>query len=66
MSKIVGIDLGTSTSEVALLVEGSPVVISNPLGEKITPSVVGISEDGARCWWGGTPGTSCCSGRRIQ
>lgn len=44
MSKIIGIDFGTSTSEVALLEEGNPVVIPNLLGEVITPSVVGISE----------------------
>ncbi|MEW6623617.1 MAG: Hsp70 family protein [Bacillota bacterium] len=46
MSKIVGIDLGTSTSEIAFLKEGKPFVISNHLGEYITPSVVGISDDG--------------------
>lgn len=46
MSRIVGIDLGTSTSEVAYLKDGKPVVIPNHLGEYITPSVVGISDDG--------------------
>lgn len=46
MSRIVGIDLGTSTSEIAFLKEGKPFVIPNHLGEYITPSVVGISDDG--------------------
>ena len=47
MSKVVGIDFGTSTSEAALLLEGHPVVVNNSLGQKITPSVVGIAEDGS-------------------
>lgn len=46
MSKIVGIDLGTSTSEIAILVDGKPYVIPNHLGEPITLSVVGISDEG--------------------
>lgn len=46
MSRIVGIDLGTSTSEIAVLKEGKPFVIPNHLGEYITPSVVGLSDDG--------------------
>ncbi|MDD4680153.1 MAG: Hsp70 family protein [Clostridia bacterium] len=46
MSRIIGIDLGTSTSELAILEEGVPHVIPNHLGEYITPSVVGISDEG--------------------
>ncbi|MDD2402668.1 MAG: Hsp70 family protein [Clostridia bacterium] len=46
MSNIVGIDLGTSTSEIAIFKEGKPFVIPNHLGEYITPSAVGISDDG--------------------
>lgn len=46
MSKIIGIDLGTSTSEVGVLEDGKPLVIKNKLGSLITPSVVGISDDG--------------------
>jgi len=42
-SKIVGIDLGTSTSEIAVFEDGKVVVIKNLSGEYITPSVVGIS-----------------------
>ncbi len=48
MSKIIGIDLGTSTSEVAYLKNGKPYIIPNHLGKKITPSVVGITEDKKR------------------
>lgn len=47
MSSIVGIDLGTSTSEIAVLKDGKPHVIPNHLGEYITPSVVGLSESGS-------------------
>ena len=46
MSRIVGIDLGTSTSEIAVLKDGKPYVIPNHIGECITPSVVGVSDDG--------------------
>jgi molecular chaperone DnaK len=46
MSIIVGIDLGTSTSEIAVLKNGKPIVIPNHLGEYITPSVVGLADDG--------------------
>jgi molecular chaperone DnaK len=46
MSTIVGIDLGTSTSEIAFIKDGKPAVIPNHLGEYITPSVVGLSDDG--------------------
>lgn len=46
MGRIIGIDLGTSTSEVAVFENGKPVVIMNLEDEIITPSVVGISEEG--------------------
>ena len=46
MSRIVGIDLGTSTSEIAVLKDGKPYVIPNHMGEPITPSVVGMSDNG--------------------
>lgn len=46
MSRILGIDLGTSTSEMAIMENGKPIVLLNPSGEKITPSIVGISEQG--------------------
>ncbi len=47
MSKILGIDLGTSTSEAAVLKDGKPFVIPNQLGAGITPSFIGISEEGS-------------------
>ena len=43
MKPIVGIDLGTTNSEVAIIREGQPVVISDAAGEKIVPSFVGLS-----------------------
>ncbi|GAA6137961.1 molecular chaperone HscC [Arenicella sp. 4NH20-0111] len=43
---IVGIDLGTTNSLVAFVEEGSPKVIPNALGKNITPSVVGLNDDG--------------------
>jgi molecular chaperone DnaK len=47
MSRIVGIDLGTSTSEIACVVNSAPKLIPNTLGKLVTPSVVHIGEDGA-------------------
>ena len=46
MSKIIGIDLGTTNSEVAVIENGKPVVIPDEEGERILPSVVGISPSG--------------------
>jgi molecular chaperone HscC len=46
MSKIVGIDLGTTNSAVAHLAEDGPRLIPNALGEHLTPSVVGVDPDG--------------------
>lgn len=43
MKPIVGIDLGTTNSEIAIIREGQPVVISDAAGEKIVPSFVGLS-----------------------
>ena len=42
----VGIDLGTTYSLVAALVEGEPRVLNNALGEALTPSVVYVDADG--------------------
>ena len=43
MSKIIGIDLGTTNSVVAVIEGGEPVVITNPEGSRTTPSVVGFT-----------------------
>lgn len=44
---IVGIDLGTTNSEIAVWRDGRPVVLADPAGRLILPSVVGIADDGA-------------------
>ena len=46
--KIIGIDLGTTNSVVAVMEGGQPVVITNEEGGRTTPSVVGFTDDGER------------------
>lgn len=48
MSKVIGIDLGTTNSVVAVMEGGEPVVIPNVEGSRLTPSVVGFSKTGER------------------
>ena len=48
MSRIIGIDLGTTNSCVAVLEGGEPVVIPNPEGSRTTPSVVAFTKDNQR------------------
>src|SRR5687767_10070451 len=48
MSKVIGIDLGTTNSVVAVMEGGEPAVIVNQEGARTTPSVVGFARDGER------------------
>ena len=48
MSKVIGIDLGTTNSVVAIMEGSEPVVITNSEGGRTTPSVVGFAKDGNR------------------
>lgn len=45
MGRIIGIDLGTTTSEIAYVKNGKPEIIVNDLGARTTPSVVGLTDD---------------------
>src|SRR5947208_15786248 len=47
-SKVIGIDLGTTNSVVAVMEGGQPAVVVNQEGSRITPSVVGITKEGER------------------
>jgi molecular chaperone DnaK len=48
MSKILGIDLGTTNSCVAIMENGEPVIITNSEGKRTTPSVIGFVENGEK------------------
>lgn len=46
MGKILGIDLGTTNSAMAIMEKNGPVIVPNSLGDRITPSVVGFTKSG--------------------
>ncbi|WP_276788628.1 molecular chaperone DnaK [Veillonella magna] len=48
MAKVIGIDLGTTNSVIAVMEGGEPVVITNQEGSRLTPSVVGFAKNGER------------------
>src|SRR5438094_10665562 len=48
MAKVIGIDLGTTNSCVAIMEAGDPVVITNAEGSRITPSVVAFTDNSER------------------
>ena len=48
MAKVIGIDLGTTNSVVAVMEGGEPTVITNPEGSRLTPSVVAFTKAGER------------------
>ena len=48
MAKVIGIDLGTTNSVVAVMEGGEPIVIANAEGNRLTPSVVGFAKNGER------------------
>jgi len=51
MAKIIGIDLGTTNSVVAVMEGGDPVVISTAEGGRLLPSVVAFNKNGeTTCW----------------
>src|SRR3954454_13317013 len=48
MAKVIGIDLGTTNSVIAVMEGGEPTVLENSEGSRLTPSVVAIAKDGER------------------
>ena len=72
MGKVVGIDLGTTNSCVAVMERGEPVVIANSEGSRTTPSVVAMDESGeqlvgqiARRQAATNPGQTVFSAKRL-
>ena len=63
MSKIIGIDLGTTNSVVAVMEGGEPTVITNPEGGRLTPSVVAFTKTGRAA---GRPGGQAPGGHQPR
>jgi molecular chaperone DnaK len=50
MGRVIGIDLGTTNSCVAIMDGGKPKVIENSEGDRTTPSIIAFSKDGEVLW----------------
>lgn len=59
MSKIIGIDLGTTNSVVAVMEGGEPTVITTQEGGRLTPSVVGFTKNGGTPRWSAGKTSGC-------
>ena len=59
MSKIIGIDLGTTNSCVSIMEGSQPKVLENAEGARTTPSVVAFTDDGEKACWSACKKTSC-------
>ena len=65
MSKIIGIDLGTTNSCVSIMEGSQPKVLENAEGARTTPSVVAFTDDGNRRWSKGARNYCSRSSKRF-